>query len=117
MVTFARDPRAGARSIKIEEVGWSERETHQLWRSVTVPFPPRPPDDKLSHKSPSTPLRPQLRAAGPCSEEAVGGAEAWAPPTPPPRTPVSLRGLCLPAELHRGPGKRAEWGPLKVSWK
>lgn len=41
VVTFARDPRAGAAQAETEEAGRSERETHHKRHTVTVLFPPR----------------------------------------------------------------------------
>ena len=46
VVTFARDPRAGATQIKIEEVGGSERETHHKEHRVVLLF--SHPDDIYS---------------------------------------------------------------------
>lgn len=81
-MTFARDPRAGATAIKIEEVGWSERETHRRERKALLFLSLPAPRVTGAHPSPSPPGHTHSCRQPARSEEAVGGAEAWAPPQP-----------------------------------
>lgn len=106
-MTFARDPRAGATAIKIEEVGWSERETHRRERKALLFLSLPAPRVTGAHPSPSPPGHTHSCRQPARSEEAVGGAEAWAPPQP--SHPCAASACQRSCTGGRGGGQR---GPL-----